>query len=437
MPLRNQPTLLVTDRGLADPPITVRAREILAAADSDAILPKIRTRTRSTLPPGWRRIGPAVAVVIAFGGGSGLDLGKMVAFMAGERPVWDFEDISDWWTAPMPCIAPIIAVPTTAGTGSEVGRASVITNSETHVKKIIFHPKVLPSVVIADPELTVGMPDFITAGTGLDALAHCVEAFSNPHYHPMSQGIALEGMRLVTTYLLRAYATRTINEARAQMMSAAAMGATAAQKGLGAIHAMSHPVGAIFNTHHGTTNAVCMPAVLALNAPEIRQRFDLAAPYLGIKGGFDGFCAFVQDFNDSFAIPRTLGEMGVTADRMDDLVAMALEDPSCGGNPVTLADEICAPCSPPASRTTLTGPEWLVLLRCRLRHLPEVRSSFIGELGSLLSRKTLIDGTILSASSMLPARTEMIFACRCRCQRQAIRSSGRISSSHCRCRRCA
>ena len=336
--------LLVTDRGLAGLPITVRAREIMAAAGlGDAIFAEV--------DPNPNEINLAAGVeayragdhdgVIAFGGGSGLDLGKMVAFMAGQtRPVWDFEDIGDWWTrADADAIAPIIAVPTTAGTGSEVGRASVITNSETHVKKIIFHPKVLPSVVIADPELTVGMPDFITAGTGLDAFAHCVEAFSSPHYHPMSQGIALEGMRLVTTYLPRAYATPDDLEARAQMMSAAAMGATAFQKGLGAIHAMSHPVGAIFNTHHGTTNAVCMPAVLALNAPEIRQRFDLAAPYLGIKGGFDGFCAFVQDFNDSFAIPRTLGEMGVTADRMDDLVAMALEDPSCGGNPVTLTDE--------------------------------------------------------------------------------------------------
>ena len=336
--------LLVTDRGLAGLPITVRAREIMAAAGlGDAIFAEV--------DPNPNEINLAAGVeayragghdgVIAFGGGSGLDLGKMVAFMAGQtRPVWDFEDIGDWWTrADADAIAPIIAVPTTAGTGSEVGRASVITNSETHVKKIIFHPKVLPSVVIADPELTVGMPNFITAGTGLDAFAHCVEAFSSPHYHPMSQGIALEGMRLVTTYLPRAYATPDDLEARAQMMSAAAMGATAFQKGLGAIHAMSHPVGAIFNTHHGTTNAVCMPAVLALNAPEIRQRFDLAASYLGIKGGFDGFCAFVQDFNDSFAIPRTLGEMGVTADRMDDLVAMALEDPSCGGNPVTLTDE--------------------------------------------------------------------------------------------------
>lgn len=336
--------LLVTDRGLATLPITERARGMMAAAGlGDAIFAEV--------DPNPNEINLAAGVeayqagghdgVIAFGGGSGLDLGKMVAFMAGQtRPVWDFEDIGDWWTrANADAIAPIIAVPTTAGTGSEVGRASVITNSETHVKKIIFHPKVLPSLVIADPELTVGMPKFITAGTGLDAFAHCVEAFSSPHHHPMSQGIALEGMRLVITYLPRAYATPDDLEARAQMMSAAAMGATAFQKGLGAIHAMSHPVGAVFDTHHGTTNAVCMPAVLALNAPEIRARFDLAAPYLGIEGGFDGFCDFVQAFNDSFAIPRTLGEMGVTADRLDDLVAMALEDPSCGGNPVTLTDE--------------------------------------------------------------------------------------------------
>ena len=333
--------LLVTDRGLAGLPITGRAREIMAAAGlGDALF--------ADVDPNPNEINLAAGVaayqagghdgVIAFGGGSGLDLGKMVAFMAGQtRPVWDFEDIGDWWTrADADAIAPIIAVPTTAGTGSEVGRASVITNSQTHVKKIIFHPKVLPSIVIADPELTVGMPKFITAGTGLDAFAHCVEAYSSPHYHPMSQGIALEGMRLVTTYLPRAYATPDDLEARAHMMSAAAMGATAFQKGLGAIHAMSHPVGAVFNTHHGTTNAVCMPAVLVFNADAIRGRFDQAAAYLGIDGGFDGFCEFVQQFNDSFAIPRTLTEMGVSADRLDDLVAMALEDPSCGGNPVEL-----------------------------------------------------------------------------------------------------
>jgi alcohol dehydrogenase class IV len=218
-----------------------------------------------------------------------------------------------------------------------VGRASVITNSASHVKKIIFHPKVLPTIVICDPELTVAMPDFITAGTGLDAFAHCVEAYSSPHYHPMSQGIALEGMRLVIDNLPRAFTAGDDLVARANMMSAAMMGATAFQKGLGAIHAMSHPIGAVYNTHHGTTNAVCMPAVLALNAPEIRTRFDRAAPYLGIEGGFDGFCAFVQDFNDSFAIPRRLGEMGVGTDRIDALVDMALADPSCGGNPVKLS----------------------------------------------------------------------------------------------------
>ena len=276
--------------------------------------------------------------VIAFGGGSSLDLGKMIAFMSGQsRPIWDFEDIDDWWTrADVDAIDPIVAIPTTAGTGSEVGRASVITNSITHEKKIIFHPKVLPTVVICDPELTIGMPKNITAGTGLDAFAHCVEAYSSPHYHPMSQGIALEGMRLVKDYLPRAYADGTDIEARSNMMSAAMMGATAFLKGLGAIHALSHPIGAMFNTHHGTTNAVCMPAVLELNATKISNRFDKAAAYLGIEGGFDGFQQFVQSFNDHFGIPRSLSELGVSEEKIDELIPMALADPSCSGNPVKL-----------------------------------------------------------------------------------------------------
>ena len=276
--------------------------------------------------------------VIAFGGGSGLDLGKVIAFMAGQtRPIWDFEDIGDWWTRADPDgIAPVVAVPTTAGTGSEVGRASVITNSESHEKKIIFHPKMLPAVVIADPELTVGMPKFITAGTGLDAFAHCVEAYSSPHYHPMSQGIALEGMRLVKEFLPRAYADGTDIEARANMMSAAAMGATAFQKGLGAIHALSHPVGAMHHTHHGTTNAVCMPAVLQFNAPEIRDRFGAVAAYLGINGGFDGFCSYLDELNAAMNIPKTLTDLGVTDPDMDSLVDAALRDPSTGGNPVEM-----------------------------------------------------------------------------------------------------
>lgn len=276
--------------------------------------------------------------VVAFGGGSGLDLGKLIAFMAGQtRPVWDFEDIGDWWTrADAAKIAPIVAVPTTAGTGSEVGRAGVLTNSATHVKKIIFHPKILPSVVICDPQLTVGMPKAITAGTGMDAFAHCLEAYSSPFYHPMSQGIALEGMRLVKEYLPRAYADGSDLEARAQMMSAAAMGAVAFQKGLGAIHALSHPIGALYNTHHGTTNAVVMPPVLRLNRSVIETRINAAAAYLGIAGGFDGFYDVVMQLRAELGIPDRLATLGVGTDRIDEMVGMALEDPSAGGNPVKM-----------------------------------------------------------------------------------------------------
>jgi alcohol dehydrogenase class IV len=336
--------LLVTDKGLAPLPVTERALDILRGAGLEAAV-----FSEVDPNPGELNLAAGVAAyttgghdgVIAFGGGSGLDLGKCVAFMAGQtRPVWEFEDIGDWWTrADASRIAPIIAVPTTAGTGSEVGRAGVLTNSETREKKIIFHPKMLPATVICDPELTVGLPPAITAGTGLDAFAHCVEAFSSPHYHPMSAGIALEGMRLVIGNLPRAYQTPDDIAARAHMMSAAAMGATAFQKGLGAIHAMSHPVGARFDTHHGTTNAVCMPAVLDFNEDAIRARFDQAAPYLGIEGGYDGFRAFVERFNDSLGVPKGLAALGVTEAAIPALVKSALKDPSCGGNPVPLTEE--------------------------------------------------------------------------------------------------
>jgi len=271
--------LLVTDRGLADLDITRRTLDLMDAAGlGRALFSEVDPNPNdSNADEGVRayRDGDYDGV-IAFGGGSGLDIGKVIAFMAGQnRPIWDFEDIGDWWTrADANAIAPIVAVPTTAGTGSEVGRASVISNSESLEKKIIFHPKMLPSVVICDPELTVGMPQFITAGTGLDAFAHCVEAYSSPHYHPLSQGIALEGMRLVKDNLPQAYNNASDIDARANMMSAASMGATAFQKGLGAIHALSHPVGAVHHTHHGTTNAVFMPSVLAFNADAIRQRFN-------------------------------------------------------------------------------------------------------------------------------------------------------------------
>jgi alcohol dehydrogenase len=336
--------LLVTDRGLAQMAITQKTLDLLDAAGlGRAMFSEVDPNpNENNLEAGLKvyRDGGHDGVV-AFGGGSGLDLGKMIAFMAGQtRPVWDFEDIGDWWTrANADGIAPIVAVPTTAGTGSEVGRASVITNSQTHVKKIIFHPKVLPAVVISDPELTAGMPPAITAGTGMDAFAHCLEAYSSPFFHPMSQGIALEGLRLVKEYLPRAYKDGNDMEARAQMLIAGSMGAVAFQKGLGAVHALSHPVGALYNTHHGTTNAVCIPAVLKLNRPAIEERIDRAAAYLGISGGFDGFAAFVQALNSELGIPKRLADMGVGTDRIDEMTAMALEDPSTGGNPVKLTTE--------------------------------------------------------------------------------------------------
>jgi alcohol dehydrogenase class IV len=333
--------LLVTDKGLADLPITQSTLDVMAAAGLGRAM-------FSQVDPNPNEINVAAGLevyragqhdgVVAFGGGSGLDLGKMLAFMRGQtRPLWDFEDIGDWWTrADANAIDPIIAVPTTAGTGSEVGRASVITNSQTAEKKIIFHPKILPSVVICDPELTVGMPRFITAGTGMDAFAHCLEAYCSPHYHPMSQGIALEGMRLVKDYLPRAFSDGGDIEARAQMMSAAAMGATAFQKGLGAIHALSHPLGAMYHTHHGTTNAVVMLPVLRANRPAIETQLSAAADYLGIGGGFDGFYSFISELISGLDIPPNLTALGVENPDIDAVVRAALADPSAGGNPIEM-----------------------------------------------------------------------------------------------------
>ena len=333
--------LLVTDRGLAPMPITQNALDILDAAGlGRAIFADVDPN------PNEKNLEAGVKAfkdgghdgVVAFGGGSGLDLGKAVAFMVGQtRPVWDFEDVGDWWTrASIEGIAPIVAVPTTAGTGSEVGRASVITNSDTHTKKVIFHPKFLPAVTICDPELTVGMPKVITVGTGMDAFAHCLEAYSSPFYHPMSQGIALEGMRLVKENLQKAVKDGSDIEARSHMMSAAAMGAVAFQKGLGAIHSLSHPVGAIYNTHHGMTNAVVMPPVLRFNRPAVQEKLAQAADYVGIAGGFDGFYDFVLGLRSDLGVPDKLSQLGVGTDRIDEMAAMAIMDPTAGGNPVEL-----------------------------------------------------------------------------------------------------
>jgi len=336
--------LLVTDRGLAKLPVVTN---ILSLMDKAHLGQGLFFEVDPN--PTDKNLEAAVAAyksgnhdgVIAVGGGSGLDLGKAVAFMTGQtRPVWDFEDIGDWWTRANPdTIAPIIAIPTTAGTGSEVGRASVITNSQTHVKKIIFHPKILPSIVICDPQLTIGMPKAITAGTGMDAFAHCLEAFCSPHYHPFSQGIALEGMRLVKTYLPRAYHQPEDMRARAHMMSAAAMGAVAFQKGLGAIHALSHPIGAHYNEHHGTTNAVVMPMVLQFNRPAIETALARASAYLDIQGGFDGFYDYVLGLREELAIPANLTEFGVPRDEINLLTEQALVDPSVGGNPKPMTFE--------------------------------------------------------------------------------------------------
>ena len=336
--------LLVTDAGLAKLPITEKALGLLKEAGLPvALFSDVQSN------PVESNVEAGLAVfrsdghdgVVAFGGGSGLDTGKVIALMAGQtRPLWDFEDIGDWWTRADPeKIAPVVAVPTTAGTGSEVGRAGVVTQEATHTKKVIFHPRMMPRVVICDPELTVGMPPSITMGTGMDALAHCLEAYCAPSYHPIAEGIAVEGMRLIFVNLPKAVANGNDLEARAHMMSAAAMGAAAFQKGLGVIHALSHPVGALYNTHHGTTNAVFMPYVLVFNRPAIEAKIERLAGYLGIPGGFDGFLAAVLDLRKKTGVPHDLKELGVDGSRVDTIVEMSLVDPTAGGNPVPLTKE--------------------------------------------------------------------------------------------------
>jgi len=337
--------LFVTDPGLAKLPVVAKALKVLDDAKVPyGVFSDVKPNpVESNLTAGIAAFKKGKHDgVIVFGGGSALDLGKLIAFQAGQtRPVWDFEDIGDWWSrADASKIAPIVAVPTTAGTGSEVGRAAVLTHEATHTKKVIFHPKMLPGIVIADPELTVGMPPFITAGTGMDAFAHCLEAYCAPGYHPMADGIALEGMRLVLENLPKAYANGKDLTARAHMMSAAAMGATAFQKGLGAIHSLSHPIGALYDTHHGMTNAVFMPYVLAFNRPAIEERIGRAAAYLGIKGGFDGFMKAVLKLRKELKVPHTLPGLikGLEMDKARKaLIAdMAIVDPTAGGNPVKL-----------------------------------------------------------------------------------------------------
>ena len=277
--------------------------------------------------------------VIAVGGGSGMDVGKGIAFMAGQdRPLWDFEDVGDYWTrANSEAIQPIIAVPTTAGTGSETGRAGVYTNEETKEKKIIFHPKMLPSIVILDPELTVPLPKSLTAFTGMDALAHCLESYCSNFFHPFSQGIALEGMFIVKNNLINAYHDGSNLDARGSMLAASSMGSIAFQKGLGAIHSLSHPVGAIYNTHHGLTNAVFMPYVLKRNKKVIEEKIISLSRYLNLEDQtFEGFMNWILYLRKELLIPHTLKELIQDDSKFEEMSKMAKDDPSTGGNPISL-----------------------------------------------------------------------------------------------------
>ncbi len=280
--------------------------------------------------------------VIAVGGGSGMDTGKGIAFMAGQnRPLWDFEDIGDYWTrANSDSIKPIIAIPTTAGTGSETGRAGVFTKEDTHEKKIIFHPKMLPSIVFLDPELTINLPPSLTAFTGMDSLAHSLEAYCSPHFHPLSQGIAVEGINLVYKNLITAYRDGKDMNARSNMLVSSSMGSTAFQKGLGAIHSLSHPVGAIYNTHHGLTNAVFMPYVLKRNFSAIEEKITSLSRYLNLKNpSFDSFLNWINKLRTELKIPHTLKELIDDDSKFEEMSVMALNDPSTSGNPIELNDK--------------------------------------------------------------------------------------------------
>jgi alcohol dehydrogenase class IV len=332
--------LLVTDPGIARLPMIPEAMASLRKAGIDVgLFSEVKPNpVASNVEAGIRalRAGKNDGV-IAWGGGSGIDTAKAIAFMAGQtRPMWDFEDVGDWWARANPAgILPTIAVPTTAGTGSETGRASVITDEKTRTKKVIFHPRMMPAIVIADPELTVGLPPRLTAGTGMDAFIHCFEAYCAPGYHPYAEGIAVEGMRLVKENLARAVRDGRDLEARAHMLAASQMGSTAFQKGLGAIHSLSHPVGAMFDTHHGLTNAVAMPYVVKFNRPAIEDKIVRLARWLDLRDAtFDGFMQWMLDLRREVGIPDTLAALGVKMEHIGKLAEMAAVDPTAGGNPI-------------------------------------------------------------------------------------------------------
>lgn len=340
-----QRPLLVTDAGLAALPMIASARKTCRDAGlecevfSDVQANPVEANVTAGVAA-FRRGGHDG--VIAFGGGSALDTAKAIALMVGQtRPIWDFEDREDWYTrVNVAGMAPVVAVPTTAGTGSEVGRASVITDLRDHTKKIIFHAKMMPGIVLEDPELTVGLPAHITAAVGMDALSHNLEAYCAPGYHPMAEGIAVEGMRLIKEFLPRAVRNGADVEARAHMLVASSMGATAFQKGLGAMHSLSHPCSANLNTHHGLTNAVVMPYVLEWNRAALEDKFVRLAAWLGLaEHSFGGVMRWVLELRREIGIPHTLAEIGVKEEHARPFAPQAFADPSTGGNPLPMTTD--------------------------------------------------------------------------------------------------
>jgi len=332
--------LLITDPGLADLPMLQSALESCQKAGLRAgMFSQIKGNpTGENVTDGvhayWRGEHDGV---IAFGGGSALDAAKAVALMVGQdRPIWDFEDVGDnWLNVRTETMAPVVAVPTTSGTGSEVGRASVITDSENHIKRIIFHPNMLPAIVILDPQLSAGLPAKLTAATGMDALSHALEAYCANYYHPMAEGIALESIRLIKEYLPRAVQDGSDLEARAQVMTASTMGSTAFQRGLGGMHALAHPIGALYDSHHGLLNAILMPYVLKANRSAIEAKLTRLSRYLELDdASFNGFLNWVLELRQQLEIPHALNAIGIDNERATEVGNMAEQDPSAGGNPI-------------------------------------------------------------------------------------------------------
>ncbi|USH03867.1 iron-containing alcohol dehydrogenase [Grimontia kaedaensis] len=338
--------LLVTDPGIAELSMTQEARDLCEQQGlSVALFCDVQGNpTGQNVEAGNTAYNEGLHDgVIALGGGSALDCAKAIALSAEQSlPLWAFEDVGDNWTqADSDLIAPIVAIPTTAGTGSEVGRASVITKEDEKRKLIIFHPKMLPEKVILDPELTVGLPAHITAATGMDALSHSLEALCAPGYHPMAEGIAIEGIRLVQQNLPIVFENGADKQARMQMLVASSMGATAFQKGLGAMHAIAHTLGALYNAHHGLLNAILMPYVLEANRSEIDDKMDRLSRYLSLEAsGTDAVLNWVLALRRSLGIPHTLGEIGINDVEAEKVGLMSINDPSAGGNPIPFsADE--------------------------------------------------------------------------------------------------